>query len=123
MATTTVRDLNVLAVYVTDLNRSVEFYGKHLGFTKVEDMEPGVLMSAGPVSLYLEANRTMKRADSAPAAEFSPCFATDSVRASYEALKAAGVRVVLRYSEVAPAFAVFRIADPDGNLIEFAGKP
>jgi catechol 2,3-dioxygenase-like lactoylglutathione lyase family enzyme len=123
MTTTSVRDLNVLAVYVTDLDRSVEFYGKHLGFNRGEDMEPGVLMSAGSVTLYLEASRKSKRDEAVPTAEFSPCFATDSVKASYEALKAAGVRIVSPYSEFAPTFAMFRIADPDGNLIEFAGKP
>ncbi len=123
MATTTVRDLNALAIYVTDLERSADFYRKHLGFEVSGDMPPGVLMKAGSVTLYLEADRKAKRTESQPLAEFSPCFATDSVKASHDALRAAGVRIVTAYQEYGPAFALFRIADPDGNLIEFAGTP
>ncbi|HHH76050.1 MAG TPA: hypothetical protein ENL03_03380 [Phycisphaerae bacterium] len=52
-----------------------------------------------------------------------PCFATDSVRQSYEALKASGVKILEEYQEYAPTFALFKIADPDGNMIEIAGNP
>lgn len=57
------------------------------------------------------------------AAEFSPCFATDGVKAAYQSLKAAGVRIVGEYQEFGPQFAFFRVSDPDGNLIEIAGAP
>lgn len=123
MATTNVRDLNVLAIYVTDLARSETFYREHLGFEKCEDMEPGILMKSGEVTLYIEACRKTERGAERASAEFSPCFATDSIKDSYEALKAAGVSISAEYQEFAPTFAFFRISDPDGNLIEFAGKP
>ena len=42
---------------------------------------------------------------------------------AYEKLNAAGVTVVEDYQEFAPTFGAFRIADPDGNVIEFASKP
>ncbi|MDP6357635.1 MAG: hypothetical protein QF473_21135 [Planctomycetota bacterium] len=45
------------------------------------------------------------------------------MKASYEALKAAGVNIALDYQEFAPTFALFQVSDPDGNLIEFAGQP
>jgi len=123
MPTITVKDLNVLAIYVTDLARSEAFYRDHLGFEKCEDMEPGILMKAREVTLYLEAGREKERDEKATTAEFSPCFATDSVKGSYEALKAAGVAISGEYREFAPTYAFFRISDPDGNLIEFAGTP
>ncbi|MEZ4647723.1 MAG: VOC family protein [Candidatus Eisenbacteria bacterium] len=123
MPTTIVRDLNVIAVYVSDLERSVAFYRDHLGFEKAEDMEPGVLMRAGAVTLYLEAGRGRSREEEPRRAEFSPCFATDSVKDSYESLARAGVRMSGGYQEFAPTFAMFRVLDPDGNLIEFAGNP
>lgn len=80
MPTTNVKDLNVLAVYVTDLNRSETFYREHLGFEKVADMDPGILMKAGQVMLYIEPGCHQVRCEETAAAEFSPCFATDSVR-------------------------------------------
>jgi catechol 2,3-dioxygenase-like lactoylglutathione lyase family enzyme len=123
MTTVTVKGLNVLAVYVTDLARSEAFYREHLGFEKCQDMEPGILMKAGEVTLYLEACRQEPRGKGLRTVEFSPCFATDSVKGAYRALKAAGVPISVEYQEFAPTFAFFRISDPDGNLIEFAGKP
>jgi hypothetical protein len=81
------------------------------------------LMKAGGVTLCLEAGREAARGDSRSMAEFSPCFATDSVKASYKALEKAGVPISAPYQQLGPAFALFRIPDPDGNLIEFAGTP
>ncbi len=123
MPTTTVTSLNVLAVYVTDLEKSESFYRDQLGFHRTDEMPPGILIKSGDVTLYLEANRQTEKSDSSKAAEFSPCFATESVKASYEALRTSGVNMVVEYREFAPTFAFFLIADPDGNLIEFAGKP
>ena len=110
-------------IYVTDLARSEAFYRDHLGFEKIEDMPPGILMKAGTVSLYLEANRERGNDATPRSSEFSPCFATESVKGSYGALKAAGVTISADYQEFAPTFAFFVIGDPDGNLIEFAGAP
>ncbi|MBD3277920.1 MAG: hypothetical protein GF388_06450 [Candidatus Aegiribacteria sp.] len=123
MAVTTVKCLNVLAVYVTDIARSEAFYRDHLGFEKVADLEPGILMEAGEVKLFLEGCREKQRSEKPATAEFSPWFSTDSVRGAYHALKKAGVPISTEYQEFAPTFALFRISDPDGNLIEFAGAP
>jgi len=123
MPTTTVKGLNVLAIYVADLARAEAFYAEHLGFEKSGDVEPGILMQAGDVSLYLE--ETAGKRDREAEAPFgcSPCFETDGVKASFEALSAAGVPIRTPYQEFGETFALFRIADPDGNLIEFAGAP
>ena len=123
MPTVEVEGLNVLAVYATDAAVSEAFYRDHLGFRKTDELPPGILMTAGDVTLYLEGGRNARGPESAILPEFSPCFATNSVRASFEALEAAGVPIALGYQELGPGFAFFRASDPDGNLIEFAGQP
>jgi hypothetical protein len=45
------------------------------------------------------------------------------VKDAFEKLADAEVKIVSDYEEFSPDFAFFRIADPDGNKIEFAGKP
>lgn len=120
--------LQVLGVYVSDLERARAFYTEVLGFTQTGEMPPGLLLSAGGengLTLYLEAGRTAPEAsvDSLLHPAFAPCLATASVKQAFETLKAKGVRMVSEYQQFGPEFAMFRCTDPDGNLIEFAGKP
>lgn len=122
MPTTTVEDLNVIAVLAADIDRMEAFYCRHLGFARAGVMNPGVLLRAGGVTLYLEACSD-RSGDGDSRAGFMPCFATGSVRGSYDSLKAAGVPIADEYTECSPTFALFRIRDPEGNLVEFAGRP
>jgi len=123
MPTISVRDLHVLAVCVTDLARSEAFYREHLGFAKLQDMEPGILLKPGQVMLYLEGGREAAQSAPSAAAVISPCFGTDGVTGSFEALKAAGVRISTEYQEFGPTFAFFGISNAGGILIEVAGTP
>lgn len=123
MPTINVKSLNVIAVYVTDLQRSIHFYTEQLGFEQIQEMSPGVLLKAGDVTLYIEPGRKKRIEEAGVLTEFSPCFATDSVKQSYESLKNAGVKIVADYQEFGPTFAFFQFADPDYNLIEIAGNP
>ena len=50
-------------------------------------------------------------------------LATPSVKAAWGRLSELDVTVVEPYQEFAPTFAMFRIADPDGHVLEFAGTP
>jgi predicted enzyme related to lactoylglutathione lyase len=50
-------------------------------------------------------------------------FETNSVKTAYERLKGQGVQIEQGYVSYGDEFAVFRISDPDGNVIEFTGKP
>jgi catechol 2,3-dioxygenase-like lactoylglutathione lyase family enzyme len=118
-----VTGLGVLAVYATDLDRSRKFYEEVLGFEFSGDMSPGVLLKAGDLSLYLEAGRTPSTAPGLERSTLSACLATSSVRAAWDRLQAAGVRVVEEYILHGESFAMFRVADPDGNVLEFAGTP
>ena len=125
MPTVEVNDLNTLAVYVTDLERAQAFYVEQLGFQPCDQMPPGILLKAGEVTLYLEGGRKPRSSSPLSESEISFCLGTagGSVKDAHEKLKAAGVAIVKDYQEFAPTFAMFRIADPDGNVIELAGKP
>jgi catechol 2,3-dioxygenase-like lactoylglutathione lyase family enzyme len=125
MPTVQVSDLNTLAVYVSDLEAASSFYVEQLGFQPCDQMPPGMLLKAGEVTLYLEGGRKPRSSSPLSESEVSFCLGTagGSVKEAHEKLKSAGVAVVEDYQEFAPTFAAFRIADPDGNVIEFAGKP
>ena len=124
MPTTHVRELHVLAIYVSDLQGAREFYKTHFGFADAGEMSPGLLLSGGGATFYLEEGRVTRALDEEPPpAEICPCFGTDSIKESWEALSAAGLHVLMPYTEFTPTFAMFAVADPDGNRLEFAGHP
>lgn len=123
MSKVKVRDMNVLAVYVNDFEKAKAFYIEQLGFEESEEVSPGILLQSGDVTLYMEGGRKKRESGLREYSEFSPCFSTDSVKETFEVLKASDVKIVEEYQEFAPTFALFKIADPDGNLIEIAGKP
>jgi len=119
------RDFNVLTIYASDLERSLDFYTNVMGMVKSRDMAPGVLLDAadGQLTVYLEGGKK-KAAHDSEAPSTRMCFQPEEgVRAAYEALKKHGVIMVGEYMEMAPVFHMFTCADPDGQLIEFAGRP
>ena len=61
MTATRVKDLNVLAIYVTDMERSRVFYSKHLGFEMAGDMPPGVEIRWRRVHLCPPLHGRLKR--------------------------------------------------------------
>jgi catechol 2,3-dioxygenase-like lactoylglutathione lyase family enzyme len=123
MATVNVTGLNVLAIYVTDLERARLFYTDHLGFEPCGDYPPGLLLRAGGITIYLEGGHKLPAPQAPKTVGVSPCFSTESVKATFTKLKAAGVNIVAKYQEFSAAYATFKITDPDGHVIEFAGKP
>jgi len=119
------RDFNVFAIYASDFDASFDFYTNVLGMAKSRDMAPGVLLDAadGQLTIYLEGGRN-KVAPAAEAPSTRMCFQPEEgVRAAYEALKKHGVAIAGEYMEFGPNFHMFTFADPDGQLIEFAGRP
>ncbi len=42
-----IRGINVLAVYVSDLERSKAFYTEILGFEEGDEVDPGILLKSG----------------------------------------------------------------------------
>jgi catechol 2,3-dioxygenase-like lactoylglutathione lyase family enzyme len=123
MSALKVNGLQVLAVYCSDLERSKSFYRDILGFGDEQEMPPGALLFQDGITLYLEPGRVPAEKGALKHPEICPCFGTESIKNAFQSLKDAGVKIVTEYTEYAPTFAMFRVADPDGNVIEFAGEP
>jgi predicted enzyme related to lactoylglutathione lyase len=125
MAIIKLDEFNLPTVYVDDFEKNLAFYMDILGMTKEYDMEPGIVLRATKdCVMYLEGGREPVAVKPSEKTEVSLCFSTvEGLKKSYEALKAAKVTLVGEYMEFAPEFHMFRIADPAGNTIEFAGKP
>lgn len=118
-----VRGLAVGAVYVTDLARARAFYEGRLGLRFLCEMPPGVLLTAGDLQVYLEGGRRASDSPRLEAVGTSLCFDCASVRTAERILRAAGVEFVEDYRELAADFAMCRVLDPDGNVVELVGKP
>ena len=119
-----VSGIAVIGIYVCDLQAARKFYVEELGLEDKGDMGPGCILTLGESSFYLEdgreknpENQKMDKAD------ITICFDLDSVKLAYEAVLEKDILVVMAYKEYGPDYAVFMIADPDGNIIELAGKP
>jgi len=118
-----IENLQVIAIYVTDLDVALDFYVGQLGMERLGDMQPGVLLKAGDQTIYLEGGRKLPFEPALERAGCAPCFGTASVRATFEHFVALGIAVVQPYQEFSDEFSMFRIADPAGNVLEFAGRP
>ena len=53
MATVQTTGIEVVAIYVTELERAKAFYTEQLGMTLGDAMPPGVMLKAGDDSIYL----------------------------------------------------------------------
>lgn len=125
MSLVTLKDFNLATVYVTDFEKAQQFYRETLGMKLIKKMGDGVLLRATEdLSIYLEGGRKDRAADPLHGTSTSLCFWPEGgVKAASERFKAAGMVLVGKYDEFGPDFHMFRIADPCGNVIEFAGKP
>jgi catechol 2,3-dioxygenase-like lactoylglutathione lyase family enzyme len=118
-----VTGIQLIAVYVTDLDRAVAFYTDILGFTKGTDMPPGLILNSDKAMIYLEPGRAPTDTEPNTTREVSAVFATQSVAAARKYLEEKQVRMIGEYQQFGDDFAFFRFADPDGNAHEFGGKP
>jgi lactoylglutathione lyase len=115
--------VEVVAIYVSDLEEAKNFYCQRLGFIESQKMDPGVVLKAGDTTFYLEGGRTKRSGQSLQEAETCVCLAVESIQSAFQTLDDNEVTIVTPYKEYSPDFAMFRISDPAGNVIEFAGKP
>jgi catechol 2,3-dioxygenase-like lactoylglutathione lyase family enzyme len=121
---TQVIGIAVIGIYVSDLERAKNFYVNHLGLEDKGEMGAGHMLALDEVSFYLEPgrnknvlNRTRKDAD------ITICFSVKSVKSAYDEIEKRDIQIVAEYAEYSPEYALFMIADPDGNIIEIAGNP
>lgn len=118
-----VNEVAVVAVYVQDLARSLAFYRDLLGLPVVAPMEPGVLLKAGGTTLYMEGGRQPIPGPGLEHCGVSLCLGGPSIRRIWQTLTEHGVPVVEPLIEHGADFAMFRVEDPDGLVVEFAGRP
>ena len=117
------RGIAVGAVYGTDLARLRAFYEQLLGMQFLCEMSPGVLLTVGDTQVYLEGGREASDSPRLKAVGTSLCLDCASVSAAERRLREADVEFIEDYRELGPDFAMFRVLDPDGNVVELVGKP
>lgn len=115
--------VQVIAIYVSDVERAKDFYVDTLGLELNGPSGGGYSLKSGNMSFYLEGGRTQQVESGLTYNTISPALATKSIKNAYETLKAKGVQIVEDFVQYGEAFAMFRIADPDGNVLKFAGEP
>ena len=121
---THVSSIAVIGIYVSDLQTAKAFYVNDLGLEDKGDMGPGCFLALGETTFYLEGGRNKNTVNlTLKDADITICFNVESVKQAYEEIEKRGIPIAMKYAEYGPEYAVFMIADPDGNIIEFAGMP
>ncbi|MCO4795030.1 MAG: VOC family protein [Bacteriovoracaceae bacterium] len=126
MSLLNINGFNVLTVYATDLEKSVNFYTDILGFEVAQDMEPGKLLysKGAETPLYIEGGRTRGEAAGTSNTCMAVCLnCADGVKGAHDAIVGADIPIVQKYGDFEGEFAGIQFTDPDGNIIEIAGKP
>ena len=116
------RRLDHAAIYCSDLERSIEWYGRVLGLELAYSGPVGAFFDVGDTILGLRQSHTRSDALS----EQHLAFAVDDLDAAFEQLSAHGVEVLERgviTEGYLPGQHFFDIAGPDGEDIEFVQRP
>ncbi len=119
-----VKDIATIGIYVSDLDRAKKFYVNGLGLKDKGDMGSGCMLELSGVSFYLEPGRKKRVGNQVLAyADITICFSVESVKDVYREVGKREIPIVMNYTEYSSDYAMFMISDPDGNIIEIAGKP
>ncbi|MBN1234039.1 MAG: VOC family protein [Candidatus Coatesbacteria bacterium] len=118
-----IKDFNGIAFYVTDLGKAREFYVNMLGFEVTYEMDYGIFIKCGEITGYIEGGRKPFDIEPLTYPTICPVFKVESVKKAFQELKDKSANFVEEYRNFSDDFAMFSIADPDGNVIEFAGQP
>lgn len=121
-----INGLNVLTVYLHNLDEGVSFYRDILGFSQTNNMEPGVLMEhkGAEIMLYLEGDRQRRESAAEIFNHTTFCLnAANGVKDARDKLVDKGIELIMEYGEFDGEFAGIQFCDPSGNIIEIAGKP
>jgi predicted enzyme related to lactoylglutathione lyase len=106
---------------VTDLERSMAFYGEHLGFAidfRYEDFYAG--MVKGGCTIHFKCGKPNPRGgrDGGKSEELDLVFSVTDIKELYDAMKGGGVEIIQSLREM-PYGHEFYISDPDGYIISF----
>ena len=97
---------------VTDIDRSVDFYTKKLGFDvdfRYEDFYSGIIKDGYSIHLKSDESPRGKRKDNE---YLDILFSVDGIKDLYEELLSKSVEIIQTLRE-------FYVADPDGNILAF----
>ena len=139
------KKLDHVAIMVTDLERSMEFYRDLLGLEKVDYYEENNIAGASAahdladvhLKLYImaapenpEITLHLSQISGRPAINHAPsahiCFTVEDLNATYESLQSRGVEFVsapVAWPKDQGGWALCFLYDPDGNLIELVQPP
>jgi predicted enzyme related to lactoylglutathione lyase len=110
------KQFSTLMVYVTDMDRSVAFYGDVLGLP-LEYKSPGWSQFMLPNGVALGLHRAMEPAERS--AGWLPGFSVDNIVAAKDHLEMASTPITQDYHDI-PGGVVLEFADPDGNAISIS---
>lgn len=126
MPVVNIQEFNLVSIYVDCFDECFRFYTEILGFKKTREMGTGVLLQVGDtLCVYLEGGyKPVTHGKELTETCTCICVSTlEGLKKSYEELKSAGVKILGEYAEFSKDFHMFRIQDPSGNILEFAGRP
>ena len=119
--------VRTVAVYVTQIEKAKEFYSGLLGFGVSADLGPNLCFlrsKSGQVHIYLEGGHKPSSVDDDTARLSFFLEPEKGVSETFESLKAAGVELLQEApEEVGDDTHWFQFKDPDGNILEVAGRP
>lgn len=124
----TVKGLSHIAIRVTDLDRSVEFYTHVLGFDVFDDLRhdpklPRVFGVIGGTAIELvKLDGKSPRAEGNPPGLAAFALTVEDMDATFASLKAHGIVNVDKPEEIGRARLVW-LRDPDGTMFELIELP
>ena len=122
------------AISVKDLDESVNWYTKHLGFTVVSKggndqrkgallTRPGTVLEIGEFSSAIQRNELRTDLESHEIhGIFKIGFTTKDIDAMFEQLKDSDVEIFFQIVDASDGNRTFGIKDLEGNIIQFFGK-
>ena len=123
MATVTYSKIKKMSpqLLVADIDHSIEFYTKKLGFDvdfRYEDFYAGIIKDG--YSIHLKVNRSSieKRENRRTNDDLDIIFSVDGIEGLYEELLNKSVEFIQLLRDM-PYGKEFYVADPDGNIIAF----
>jgi uncharacterized protein len=113
--------LSMISLGVTDMARSMKFYGETLGLPLLSETEPGevAIFRAGEMTITL--NRPLAFASKQIVGAVEVVFNVDSVDATYRTLVAQGCRFIRTPREAFSGTWAATLTDPDGHRITILG--
>lgn len=120
------KSIRALAIYVSDMERAKRFYTEILGFKISAELGPNLCFlesTSDNIHIYLQGGNKPTSIDKKTCRLSFFLQAEKSASETYAFLKSAGVKLLQTAPElVGDDTSCFQFEDPDGNIIEVAGK-